>query len=478
MVDIGSVVGRTTRVRLVFVVASVLIASVCHAQWVASTRYDSGFGGFSFGEVQRITKGPDGALWFTTGCQFIGLGGWICANRIGRITTSGSVTSFPIPSSSDTAGITTGPDGALWFTETFANNIGRITTGGSVTEYPIPTPNSGVGEITAGADGALWFVESTANKIGRVTVTGNITEYTLPGSVTAPTSIATGSDGALWFAYRGGIARMTTAGSLSATYQTGGLVVPGGVPGQIIAGPDGALWFTETSSGSPLLRGIGRLTTAGAMSEWAVPQHGSGAFVLYGITAGSDGAVWFIDGDSNVLEPGPTGYLGRITPSGTLTEYPVPPIGPTGINCCQGPGITGGPDGALWYVGSDGILVRSPACGLGLGVSYASPTLTMSFDLGIAIPGGGTGNWSIYLISSRVIPLYSQMGPAVVPPKHFSIPLPLGNVGFVGVLSTLSTTAGGLACADVQFTNTGGTGMTINQLRDVLRSSGIVPGLR
>src|SRR5258705_107180 len=35
-------------------------------------------------------------------------------------------------------GITAGPDGALWFTESAGNAMGRITTAGVVTKYPLP----------------------------------------------------------------------------------------------------------------------------------------------------------------------------------------------------------------------------------------------------------------------------------------------------------------------------------------------------
>src|SRR5450755_2635061 len=65
--------------------------------------------------------------------------------------------------------ITAGPDGALWFTEKNGNNIGRISTGGVVTEYPVPTPDSELFAITPGPDGALWFTEYQAGKIGRIT---------------------------------------------------------------------------------------------------------------------------------------------------------------------------------------------------------------------------------------------------------------------------------------------------------------------
>jgi hypothetical protein len=109
--------------------------------------------------VGLITAGPDGALWFTD------------ANNIGRITTSGEIREYPIPTpNSRPSHITSGPDGALWFTEYDTNKIGRITTSGEITEYPIPTPTSGVSGITTGPDGALWFTESAANKIGRLII--------------------------------------------------------------------------------------------------------------------------------------------------------------------------------------------------------------------------------------------------------------------------------------------------------------------
>jgi virginiamycin B lyase len=67
-----------------------------------------------------------------------------------------------------------GPDGALWFTEfaTSVNKIGRITTDGIYSEFPVPTAASEPWEITAGPDGAMWFAEYTGNKIGRIPACG------------------------------------------------------------------------------------------------------------------------------------------------------------------------------------------------------------------------------------------------------------------------------------------------------------------
>jgi virginiamycin B lyase len=92
-------------------------------------------------------------------------------DMIGRVTTAGSFLS-QFPTGGGPSGITFGQDGAVWFTETRANKIARMTTSGRITEYPIPTPGSEPGEIVAGPDGALWFTEFLGNKIGRVEAGG------------------------------------------------------------------------------------------------------------------------------------------------------------------------------------------------------------------------------------------------------------------------------------------------------------------
>ena len=99
--------------------------------------------------------------------------------------SGGSRRRVPSPSTLPTfsagpASIVTGPDGALWFTENAADQIGRITTAGAVTEYPVTTPSSGPLVLAAGPDGALWFTENAANQIGRITTSGAVSEYAIP----------------------------------------------------------------------------------------------------------------------------------------------------------------------------------------------------------------------------------------------------------------------------------------------------------
>ena len=55
----------------------------------------------------------------------------------------------------------------------------------------------------------------------------------------------------------------------------------------------------------------------------------------FGITAGPDGAVWFAENHGM--------SIGRITLSGSVTEYPTP------TTFSYPMGIAAGPDGALWF---------------------------------------------------------------------------------------------------------------------------------
>jgi virginiamycin B lyase len=278
-----------------------------------------------------ITTGPDGALWFT---EYVG-------NKIGRITTAGSITEFPtITLNSNSHSIITGPDGALWFTEEGAGKIGRILatatpTDPQLTEFEVPRePGTGPYRllyITTGRDGALWFTETTQQKIGRITTTGLVTsQFAAPGE---PEGITSGPDGALWIANGNYIDKMTTEGTAG---QITRFRVPSGAAYYITPGPDGAFWFTEQIAGK-----IGRITTAGEVTEFALPKD----VLPSGITTGPDGALWFTEGCIRQPHSGciPGNKIGRITTTGVVTEFTIP------SPRCEPEGITTGPDGALWF---------------------------------------------------------------------------------------------------------------------------------
>src|SRR5271157_5780166 len=173
----------------------------------------------------------------------------LCSAALAQSTVTEFSSGLTVGSSP--AGIVAAPDGALWFTEFNGNKIGRITTAGSIGEYSGLTGSGPVG-IVVGPDGALWFTECynniNANSIGRITTAGLLSEYSANlTTYSCPYGIAVGSDGALWFT------EFFTGMSTSAG------------PEYIAAGSDGALWFTEFNLGR-----IGRITTAGVITEYSL----------------------------------------------------------------------------------------------------------------------------------------------------------------------------------------------------------------
>src|SRR5262249_30300889 len=124
---------------------------------------------------------------------------------IGRISTSGAITEWAVPGTSNNPrGITAGPDGALWFTETGSKKAGRLTTSGTFTQYALNS-SAEPREIAVGADGALWISESGANKIGRIATDGTYTEIAIPTASAGPLGVALGSDNRIWFTENGAV---------------------------------------------------------------------------------------------------------------------------------------------------------------------------------------------------------------------------------------------------------------------------------
>ncbi len=258
---------------------------------------------------EGITAGPDGNVWFT---DFL-------PSKIGKITTSGTITEYALPKESYPRGIVTGPDGNLWYADFVTSKIGKITTSGTITEYALPA-GSEPWDIAQGPDGKLWYTARGTSKIGKITTSGTITEYALPAE-SEPLGIAAGPDGNLWFTEWGTnkIGKITTSGTI-----TEYALPAGSKPVGVVTGPDGDVWFTDNSTNK-----IGKITTSGTITEYALPA-GS---IPRGIVSGPDGNVWYTDFSSN--------KIGRITTSGTITEYALKGGAPWGI--------TQGSDKNLWY---------------------------------------------------------------------------------------------------------------------------------
>jgi streptogramin lyase len=187
------------------------------------------------GQPFAITPGPDGDLWFAQESnEYSG------HPAIGRVTTAGEFSEFgnAEPSFSPQA-IVSGPDGNLWFTE--KTGIGRLTPSGAVSTFAVPS-NLRPSGITASPDGNLWSAAAESSEIGRITTEGQVTVFPGPDKGCLPRELAHGSDGGVWFtesACEEGphIGRVNSAGEVTqfpVDFQARG----------IAQGPDDLMWFT------------------------------------------------------------------------------------------------------------------------------------------------------------------------------------------------------------------------------------------
>jgi streptogramin lyase len=324
-------------------------------------------------------------------------------------TLSGSITEYASDGTSSAGegnigsspmSITSGPDGALWFTaigSTGGNGIGRITVDGVLTNYGtdaglnVPLGGNNPEGIAAGPDGNLWFVSSATvngqavSAIGRITTGANpaITQFTLPvedaagTAVDSPNAITAGPDGNLWFGDGVGttqqIGFITTSGAITAA-NIFDLSDPSALPGisGIAVGSDGNIWSIDSAGIDVNVNS----TSGAALNSYRINTTGSAPACHCSITAGPDGNLWFTEGQGGIVristsgvftffsvptansEPagitaGPDGNIwftefggnniGRITPSGVITEFPIPTANSRPL------GITAGPDGNIWF---------------------------------------------------------------------------------------------------------------------------------
>lgn len=158
----------------------------------------------------------------------------------------------------------------------------------------VPAPSALTG-IVAGPDGALWYTESHDALLVRMTTSGSVTRYTLKsgGKLFLPGYLAVGADLRLYIA---------------------GCLVRGSQCGQAA---------------------IGVATTSGAFTAFR-PPSGDGAGLVNRPALGPDGNVWFPE----------FFHVAKITPAGSITEYPDPSTSPPTPD--TNAGAAAGADGNMW----------------------------------------------------------------------------------------------------------------------------------
>jgi streptogramin lyase len=158
----------------------------------------------NFMNANGITPGPGGLLYAAATNDLEGAAPTFESAVLVISTAPAILRKLELPPTSNPVGIVTGSDHNLWVTETAINKIARVTPTGTVTQFSIPTANAGASHITYGQAGSLWFTETNANKIGRITTTGSVTEYRIPTVSSGPSGItpcttSCGVHGGVWF---------------------------------------------------------------------------------------------------------------------------------------------------------------------------------------------------------------------------------------------------------------------------------------
>ncbi|MBV8714144.1 MAG: hypothetical protein JOZ65_03660 [Chloroflexi bacterium] len=278
-------------------------------------------------------------------------------------TTAGCVTLFTTPKG-NSAGpfLHLGPDDNLYFPD--GSNIVRMESRPPYTQTDFAIPGGGPFGITTGPDGNIWFTQlgqqfaSATNPpglVGRLLTRPpyTVTEFPLPGAIAKVFDIAVGGDGNLWFT-RGGTGDDTggvpeidrilahppyTVTQFPLPPASPPLPTSGTLgPEVLTVDPQGNLWFDFISAGA----------TVGEVGE--ISPFGSHEIKLFDAGAGPTGisvgpredpnSVWFL-GSVNAGFAGPFFIVRVDTLTHTVTHYPLTMSGvPTAIGA--------GPDGAMW----------------------------------------------------------------------------------------------------------------------------------
>ena len=160
----------------------------------------------------------------------------------------------------------------------------------------------------------------------------SITEY----AVTGTAKLTPGGDGNVWFAENSGssysVGKITSAGAITRYPTTSSI-------SDLTLGPDGNVWFAYQGYSSTNSR-IGKITPTGTITDYSLPEAFGFASM---ITAGPDGRIWV--GSSGASR------IGKINTDGTgFTDYPLPISG--GLS--ENGDMRSGPDGNVWFTDVNG----------------------------------------------------------------------------------------------------------------------------
>ncbi len=214
---------------------------------------------------------------------------------------------------------------------------------------------------------------------------------------------------------------------------------------------DGNLWFTIDRLNDALSGTVAQITPSGIVSQFPVPTPST---TLNGITLGPDGSVWFADGLDNNL-------IGQIVIAPTITLQPANQTIVSGTTATLSVTASGTAPLYQWFIGVSGV-TTNPIAGA-TETSYTTPALTGITSYWVQVSNdGGTAN-------SRTATITAVTAPTItVQPASQTIAS--------GTTATLSVTAGGTAPLAYHW-YVGTSGALTNPIAGATASSYTTPAL-
>lgn len=303
-------------------------------------------------------------------------------------------------------GIVLGPDNKLYVCEFFSNEIDQLS---------LPTPTTGSTVLNR------FGIPPPASGLTTTTALPNGTAGSSnSGADSRPFAICVGPDGNMWFTCPNinCIAKITTAGAIS----TFAIPTAASVPQGICAGPSNDVYFVE-QAGNKICRVTNLGSSPPTLTEVAIPTT---AALAQSICLGPDGNIWFTE--ETGADQGVTPQIGKLTVSSqTITEFSA------GITASSAPfGICAGPDGNVYFTETNAARIGqiTPA-----GVVQEFVTTTGSFPREI-ITGADGNLW----FACQQIDEVGALNPSLSPPQILTLPLQTAGPGNFGIC-TLPTSA-------------------------------------
>jgi virginiamycin B lyase len=234
--------------------------------------------------------------------------------------------------------------------------------------------------FTIGPDRNVWFQDVEGNGIVRMAETGAIKEFAVPQTEDY-SGIAVGADARFYVGaynpstFQGYVDAIDQSGTATA-YPIGAASGTDNLSGGIAKGPDGNVWFVEYQH-------IGKITTSGTITQYPYP-NGTYYADPGDLVQGSDGNMWFTLGGAGVNPA----YLVKIVPStGVMTSYNLTSL----VGCAFDNALTEGPDGNVWVDCGTSIVRVTTG---GMATAFATPNGAAAGEVsGDMTPGAGQTIW-------------------------------------------------------------------------------------